>query len=157
MHRRDIVSGFFFLIVGVFFVINASFLDLGTFSDPGPGLIPLIPGILLSLLSAVLVLKSYRGMKSQREQGHPATKPAESLKWQPVVVITLSAMLVFALVLESLGFVVSSFLMMFFLFKFIGGQAWSRSLLGAVLSVGACYLVFKVWLAVQFPLGPWGF
>jgi putative tricarboxylic transport membrane protein len=157
MHRRDIISGLFFLIVGVFFIINAGCLDLGTFSDPGPGLIPLIPGILLSVLSAVLVFKSYKSMKFQRQTGGRAAGPAGSLKWPPVVIITLSTMLVFALVLESLGFVVSSFLMMLFLFKFIGNNTWIRSVLGAVLSVGSCYLIFEVWLSVQFPMGPWGF
>jgi len=157
MHQRDIISGFFFLLVGGFFVIIAARLDIGTLSDPGPGLVPLIPGILLSILSAVLVFKSYKSMKSERQSGDLAIEPAEGLKWQPVVAITLAAMLVFALILESVGFVVSSFLMMLFLFKFIGDLTWSRSVLGAVLSVGVCYLVFKVWLSVQFPMGPWGF
>lgn len=157
MHWRDIISGLFFLVVGVFFIINAGCLDLGTLSDPGPGLIPLIPGILLSVLSAVLVFKSYKGVKPQRQTEGRAAEPSKSLKWPPVVVITLSTMIVFALVLESLGFVGSSFLMMLFLFKFIGDHTWIRSVLGAVLSVGTCYLVFKVWLSVQFPMGPWGF
>jgi putative tricarboxylic transport membrane protein len=157
MRRKDIISGVFFLLVGAFFIFNALCLDLGTFSDPGPGLIPLLPGILLSVISAALVFKSYMGKESQGKGEDSATHLADSLKWPPVVIITLVAMLVFAVVLQYLGFIVSSILMMLFLFKFIGKHPWIRSALGAASSVGICYLVFQVWLSVQFPIGPWGF
>jgi putative tricarboxylic transport membrane protein len=157
MRRKDIISGIFLLFVGAFFIINALCLDVGTFSDPGPGLIPLLPGILLLIISAALVLKSYMGKESQGEGEDSAAHLANSLKWPPVVSITLLAMLVFAIVLQYLGFVVSSILIMLFLFKFIGKHTWIRSALGAASSVGICYLVFQVWLSVQFPIGPWGF
>jgi putative tricarboxylic transport membrane protein len=157
MRQKDIISGLFFLLVGAFFIFNALCLDLGTFSDPGPGLIPLLPGILLSIISAALVFNSYKGKKPQGEDNDSATHLADSLKWPPVVITTLLAMLVFAVVLQYLGFVVSSILMMLFLFKFIGKHTWIRSAIGAASSVGICYLVFQVWLSVQFPIGPLGF
>jgi putative tricarboxylic transport membrane protein len=157
MRRKDIISSFFFLALGAFFTINALGLDVGTFSNPGPGLIPLMPGILLCVLSAALVFKSYKGKEPQREGGDSATHLADHLKWSPVVILTMVAMLVFAVAMQYLGFVVSSILIMLFFFKFIGKLTWIRSALGAALSVGICYLVFQVWLTVQFPIGPWGF
>jgi putative tricarboxylic transport membrane protein len=157
LRGKDLISGFFFLLVGVFFIINALRLDLGTFSNPGPGLVPLLPGIILFVLSAVLVVKSYM-LQEPRDVGDGSvTRLGQSLKWSPGVIITLAAMLVFAVVLQYLGFIVSCSLMMLFLFKFIGKLSWNRSVFGATLSVGLCYLIFQKWLSVQFPLGPWGF
>ena len=154
MRQKDIISGSFLLILGFFVIFNSACLDVGTLSDPGPGLIPLMPGIILSILAIALILRSCLHKKGSDNDKEAV---ADGLKCRPVVVITLAVMLAFALLLQYLGFVVTSILMMLFLFKVIGHHSWMRSILGATSSVGVCYMVFKVWLTVQFPNGPWGF
>jgi len=73
-----------------------------------------------------------------------------------MIVATVLVILIYAIAFSHLGFFVSTFLLMFFLFKTIGGMKWKASLAGAILTSCCFYLVFKVWLKVQFPEGPLG-
>lgn len=157
MQQKDMISGLFFLLVGILFSMAAVGLPLGTFSNPGPGMVPLFPGALLIILSSVLVFRSYLQRSKQAEREQPSPESCSPTAFHPMVIITLAVMLLYAFGIELLGFIIASVLLMLFMFKFGGQLNWRKTIIGTVLSVGICYLVFRVWLEVQFPRGPWGF
>ncbi|MGH8695604.1 MAG: tripartite tricarboxylate transporter TctB family protein, partial [Burkholderiales bacterium] len=70
---------------------------------------------------------------------------------------TLGALLAYALALEPVGFGVATFLLIVFLFRAIEPQPWLVALGGAAATVLACHVLFRVWLGVRLPPGPWGF
>jgi hypothetical protein len=45
---------------------------------------------------------------------------------------------------------------MVFLFRAVAAFDWRLTLGGAIASALLSYLLFKVWLQVQLPAGPWG-
>ncbi|OGP87573.1 MAG: hypothetical protein A2157_17595, partial [Deltaproteobacteria bacterium RBG_16_47_11] len=118
--------------------------------NPGPGFVPLLVGILLSIISLAILIYSFLQGSSEGKVFWRDKK-----QW-PKVVTTLLMMLIYTIAFPYLGFFVSTLLLMFFLFKAIGGMNWKISLAGAILTSSCFYLVFKVWLKVQFPGGPLG-
>lgn len=76
----------------------------------------------------------------------------ERTRW-PKVVLTLVFIFVYGLLLEPLGFLLTTFLMMGFLLRLIEPQRWRTVIAGAVLSALGSYLIFQVWLEVELPKG----
>ena len=62
-------------------------------------------------------------------------------------------MLVYALVLEPLGFLLATFGLLLFFFKALQRQRWLVAVGGAVATSLVSHLVFKVWLGVNLPGG----
>jgi hypothetical protein len=55
--------------------------------------------------------------------------------------------------LEHVGFALTTFLILTILFKAVGSQKWSYSLIASVSTVVVSYLVFIVILKVELPAG----
>jgi putative tricarboxylic transport membrane protein len=72
-------------------------------------------------------------------------------------VITMSlSLLLYCVALKPLGFVLTTLVLLVFLFRVIGGLSWKASIAGPIIITVCFYLLFQVWLEVQFPLGPFG-
>jgi putative tricarboxylic transport membrane protein len=76
--------------------------------------------------------------------------------WHRPLIITLLA-LGFILVLEWLGFILSSFLLMFILFKWEEKLSWGKAILIPVVTVSCTYLLFGFILKASLPRGMLGF
>lgn len=68
-----------------------------------------------------------------------------------------AALLAYFLLLEYLGFVVVSFLLMAFFFLWVAHQRWYVALSSAVLCIGLAYILFDVLLKSSLPKGVFGF
>ncbi len=151
MRRYDQISSIFLLISFAFVLVGSLRLPVGTFKNPGSGLFLLLTGILTIILSGALLIRSFLQSPSERK---------ESFWWREIrwykIVGTVLALLAYALILEWLGFLFVTFLLMFFLLKSIGSQTLKLSLGMTILITLSAYLLFKVLLKVQLPIGPWG-
>lgn len=144
---RDLVSGLFWLAVAIFAAVHGlSSLQLGSLNRPGPGFFPFWGGVVLALLSAVLIVSSFRRA--------PVTSRVRPESWKPVVVV--GALLAYLLLLESLGFVAVTFLFLLLLFR-LERRGWALSAVSAVIGAFASYVLFQVWLKTQLPTGTFGF
>jgi putative tricarboxylic transport membrane protein len=144
------MSGLFLLLCSALIIIGSLRLPLGMVANPGPGFVPLLVGVLLSIISLAILINSFLQRSSEGK-----AFLLDKKQW-PKVVTTVLMILVYTVAFPYLGFFVSTLLLMFFLFKAIGGMNWKASLVGAILTSSCFYLVFKVWLKVQFPEGPLG-
>src|SRR5512145_3099830 len=145
---RDLVSGLFWLAVAIFAAAQGLSLKLGSLQRPGPGFFPFWGGVILGLLSIVLVVRALTGP----EAGERVRVRLESAK--PVV--ALGAVLSDLLMLETVGFVTVTFLLLLLLFR-LEGRAWAFSAASAVAGALASYALFELWLRTQLPAGPLGF
>jgi uncharacterized BrkB/YihY/UPF0761 family membrane protein len=135
-----------FLILSVFICLGSVKMGIGKLNEPGPGLMPFGGGILLGILSfADLLLRNARGLKGE-EIGF------KGVRWSRLflIIITLFA---FTLLLPILGYLITTFLVMLFLYKSIEPQKWWVALSGAFLSTILTYLLFAVALKSLFPEG----
>jgi len=130
-----------------FLMLVSSRLGLGTFHSPGPGLMPFILGVLLLIVSGYLFVKWLARPLRRNEDINEKGDRVGSRK----IVILLSFLLGYALLLEKLGYPITTFLFLTFLFRFMGAK-WILTLLTSVLTVLLTYLIFTS-LGVRFPMG----
>ena len=143
MINTDRWTGLFFVLFSLYVCFESWRLGIGSFFHPGAGFFPFYSSLLLGVLSLTVVLLTFRG----------TVEKAES--WADVGnTVTVSfAVLGFALLLIPLGFVVATFLFIFFLLRAIEHRGWLFSAAAALSISGSFYVVFGVWLGAQFPPG----
>ena len=143
---RDLVSGLFWLAVAIFVAVHGISLKLGGLNRPGPGFFPFWGAVVLGLLSVVLTVGSLR-----RAAPRVRIRPESS---KPLVVA--AALLGYLLLLESVGFVIVTFLFLMLLFR-LERRGWTFSAVSAGAGALATHVLFQIWLKTQLPTGPFGF
>jgi len=140
---KELVAGLMFVGIGVTAIVIASNYTLGTAARMGPGYFPRILGILMIVLGAIIVLRSLR----------VSGPPLPGWKWRPVVVI-LGSVIVFGLVVNWLGLVFSTMLLIVLSSaastEFRPKEAVISGVLLAALAVG----VFIIGLKLQMGIWP---
>jgi hypothetical protein len=152
MRKYDMISCLVFLACGVFVTLSSLWIHVGTFRDPGAGLFPLITGILMAVISGGMFIKYYLQSASTGQEPHGREKRLWHNKSAAAVVI----MLLYAITIDWLGFLTVTLLILFILYKAVGNLSLKVSLGGAILTAAVAYLLFKVWLNIQLPVGPLG-
>lgn len=150
MKRYQIASAVFLLLFGAMICWEARKLDMGRIVKPGPGFFPFWLGIALVIVALALIFQFRRGKPEESIPG-----PGKGHRWEKIL-YTLGALLLYAFFLESLGYILATFLLLFFLFRVIDTQKWGVVVFGSILSSFITYALFKLWLQVQLPVGLWG-
>jgi putative tricarboxylic transport membrane protein len=150
MRSHDLFSSVLWFLGGLLVVLYAPQFDLGTASSPGPGFMPFLAGLFWSFFALVTFFQALINRSGEKED-----------IWSGVniykIVFTLIMLLVYVLLLDWIGFLISTFLLILILIRFIGPQSWWTSLWGAGLTAVLSYLFFEAWLKAQLPRGILGF
>ena len=151
MKNHDQQSSLVWLLLAVLICVESlRRLPLGSFNDPGPGFLPLLVGILLGVLSVICFLQA-------RREGLPSGAWFSRERWKNLAWV-LAALLAYAAVLDLLGFLVSTFLLLVVLFRCgLEPQRWAWAIGGSAIASLSCYVVFELWLHTQLPPGILGF
>lgn len=152
MRRWDKIASLAGMALGGLVVIFSLRLNLGQWTQPGPGFMPLGSGVLLIALCVVYGGCAFWG-KDEKDWRKGSPWPRENLG---KIIGVLIALFLFAFLLPLCGYLFSTFLLMIFLFRVVEPERWYVTLLKAGLSVGVTYAIFEKWLMVQFPKGFWG-
>jgi hypothetical protein len=94
--EKDFWSGLMFLAFALVAIVTAQGYSMGTGGRMGPGYFPMMLGIVLAGLGALLVARSLAA------DGTPATR----LQWRPTLMIVLGVIM-FGLMIQYLGLVIS--------------------------------------------------
>jgi hypothetical protein len=150
MKRYDQMSSLAWLIFAVYVCFESIRLPLGSWRDPGPGFIPLTTGLLLGTLSIILFLQvSLSESKELKASWYPKER------WLSLIRV-LATLFGYAFGLEIFGFLVTTFLLLFFLFKFgLEPQRWIPAIAGSAVISCSSYAIFELWLKTQLPRGIW--
>ena len=151
MRRANITVALVFVGVSIILLFAAGRFNFGTLRVPQTGFFPRTLAILLLLLSLVLLVQALR--HKAVEQG--GVKIANE-GWIRIA-STLAIMIGFALVLERLGFLLSTFLLMVFLLRAIEAPRWPKVFAVASATAFASYGLFGWLLGVPLPAGILGF
>lgn len=152
MNRHDQMSSGVWLLFAVYICVESLRLPLGSFRDPGPGFLPLLVGI---LLAALTIVSFSQARPSKAPESHKPWYPRK--RWKNLIWI-LGALLAYAGILDALGFLISTFLLLVFLFRSsLEPRSWPWAIGGSLIASISCYVVFELWLRTQLPKGFWGF
>ena len=143
------IEGLVWAGLGVALCIGAFRLGLGSLHSPGTGFASFLGGALLAAFGVVLTAYSTLEKSSSAETTNGLFAPRK-LK-QPL--LALLVLFSYPLFLKVFGFILSTFLFLFFLFKAMEPRKWLTLVVISLVGSLVCYLVFQVWLRVSFPRG----
>lgn len=134
-----------FAVVGVVWVTGALGLPIWEGFAPQSGFLPFVYGAMLVVLSVAVLVGLFR-TDNIASDAQPVGKP----------LILLAALTVAVVGVEAAGFGVAIFLLLAFLFAVVERLPVVRSLIVSGLTTAGLIGVFKVWLGVPLPVGPFG-
>ncbi|WP_413300153.1 tripartite tricarboxylate transporter TctB family protein [Bacillus sp. 1P10SD] len=144
--KFDRVASVMFLAVGVLFMIGSKQLSSSSYgSVVGPDIFPFILGIILVLLSIRLFYETIILKGEHREKG--------KLEYKPFLII-LVATLVYILTLETIGYVITTFVFLFVCFQTMERSKWVTSLIISAAFSGIVYFLFVEVLKGTLPGWP---
>lgn len=151
MKTYDQWTSLFWLVLSVVVCIESLRLGIGTIRNPGMGFMPFGTSGLLGILSVCLFVQTIvRKDRSEIKSIFLGTL------WKRVILV-LIALLIYSRLLPLTGYLISTFLVMSFLFWIVKGQRWWWVVFSSILSTISTYYFFSKWLGCQFPEGPFGF
>ncbi|MFM8690924.1 MAG: tripartite tricarboxylate transporter TctB family protein [Limnohabitans sp.] len=152
--QKDFVSGLMFMAVGGAFAYGATNYSIGSAARMGPGYFPLMLGIILALLGAVVAFKA---LVVETPDGDKIGQWA----WKPLTFI-IAANLLFGIMiggLPSIGLPPMGLIAGIFALTIVASLAGETFklkevlVLSVILSIGS-YMAFVVLLNLQFPVWP---
>jgi putative tricarboxylic transport membrane protein len=150
----DKYTGLFLLLLGLAILYGSAKLGLGTAGSPGPGFLSFWGGAVLLVTSTIQFVSALASTKGI--PGEPP-KPLFERGGLRKVVYVIAALLIYTVFLESIGYIVCTFLLMFFLLAVIEARRWHVLLVETLLVTLLSYVVFEKALIIGFPRGLWGF
>ncbi len=140
--KKDQISSIFLLLVAGIILTSSVKASLGSFREPGSGLVPFLAAFVLGVFSLSTLLLS--SLKKTKEKEEPIFTFHE-MNWRSLI-MTLGALFAFPLLLNLLGFNLMVFGFMLFLAKAIEPRRWVIAILFALSTTIVCYLLFVYWL-----------
>ncbi|WP_309626871.1 tripartite tricarboxylate transporter TctB family protein [Methylibium sp.] len=144
--QRDFAAGLMFLVVGIAFAIGATNYTFGSSAKPGAGYFPLLLGVILAVLGALVLFKA---LTIESEGGDPIG----AIAWKPLLLI-LGAVVVFGATLPRLGMAVAVPLLI--IVSSLGGDEvhWKAVVITSVVLTLGSWLVFVKGLGLTIPVWP---
>jgi putative tricarboxylic transport membrane protein len=148
--NNDQRSSLFWLAIGLAIAFYSRKYGLGTLSSPGAGFLPFLSGLAMALLALVVFVQHIPGKKDTLKSLWA------NRKWLAVPIV-MASLVAYAVVLNTLGFVLDTFFLTAFLLRVIEPLGWKKVLAGASGATMGSYAVFQLWLEAQLPVGFLGF
>jgi putative tricarboxylic transport membrane protein len=142
----DTIAGCVFLIVGMFFITASMGISQSSYgSKVGPNIFPTGLGAILVLLSVIVIAQTRRVKPAAKEKYRKNYKRF----W-----LVLSSTFLYVLLFETLGYVISTFLYLVFVFQVMERKKPLYSILIAAFFSVAVYIVYVVVLQGTLPPFP---
>jgi len=147
MRIRELPPLLFFLLLGLYVSWVSRGLGVGTLYRPGPGLMSYYVGLGLVLLSVGMLFRLFlRKPEGEEETG----KPEREIQY-PKIGLVVASLIVYALVIEKVGYIVATLFLLVILFLCAGSRRGS-AVIASILALLITYFGFT-YLGVRFPPG----
>jgi hypothetical protein len=139
------------LAIGALWVAVAAGMPMWEGFAPQSGFLPLIYGALLAALSIAVIAAQLRNVP---DAGAETAEPQDSIA-KPLIIVAALAGGVAGI--DFIGFAASMFLMLLFLYCVVERVAPLPGVLASAATAAVLVLIFRTWLGVPLPVGPWSF
>jgi len=149
LNNSELWGGLIGLALGAFVVWSGLKLKLGTINDPGSGYVLFYTGLLMCLFAATIIIAAVT------EGGPTFGSRWKDARWtKPLVVI--ACLTVFALALDTVGFLLSAIPLLLLLLRVVDPVRWSLAIPIGLLAPLGVWWVLKRLLLIQLPSGIFG-
>jgi|WetSurMetagenome_2_1015567.scaffolds.fasta_scaffold49257_2 putative tricarboxylic transport membrane protein len=147
MSRSDLIAGVILFALAIAAIGYGSRIPFGSLPSPQAGFFPVLIAIFLAVLSLILI-----GQGIKKCQGKTPSLPITSWGGRPLL-LTIGALFAYIIFFESLGYLISTFLLMAFLLEAIRSKKWWVILLFALFTTMSSYFLMGVLLQTPLPSG----
>jgi putative tricarboxylic transport membrane protein len=119
---------------------------------PGPAFLPAWLGVVLTVLATILIIGALR-RRPGVEDKHPFPMGSAMVAVGKV----LGGLAVFALLMETVGFIANTFVFVLYLMRTTQRERWPMAALIAVMTTAGLYTVFSLLLKISLPTNIYGF
>jgi hypothetical protein len=114
---------------------------------------PFLSGLVLGLLALVDLIS---GLANRWRDEKKDVEVWANINWGKLL-LTLTLLFIYTALFSTLGFVISTILLLFFFFRAMEPRPWWVVAVSSVTCTGLFYLAFKIGLESQLPTGIFGF
>ena len=150
---RDVTSSVFWALVGILFCIGGYHYGLRRSGIPGPGFLPIVTGLILVALSLALLISRLLRKTDEEVSAEKLMPGGQALKR---ILKALGALCLYTLMLERLGFAMTTFLFMVVVLR-LEPRRWTFIIPAALGATTFFFFLFKVFLRVPLPPGILGY
>jgi putative tricarboxylic transport membrane protein len=148
--RTYVVVNIFWLVLSTAVCVESWSLKVGGLHNPGPGFLPFYTAILLGLLALISLLQTLKESKG------PASEIWGGIQFGKLTIL-LGTLFLYVFLLDRLGFLLGTFLLLLVLFRIVEPYSWKIVLFSSLLTTAATYFFFVILLESRLPRGLWGF
>jgi putative tricarboxylic transport membrane protein len=157
--RKEIASSLVLILFSLTFLIYTTRYPLDDWESPGPAVFPLLLGGVLLLLAVWQLIRAFLAPRTPDRGGETGSKIKafkaflHENRGEAKVIMLTSLLVLYILMMQWIGFFVSTFLLVIFSSRLMEAKGWIRPvLLSAGVGLFCCFL-FEVWLMLSFPRG----
>jgi putative tricarboxylic transport membrane protein len=145
--RKELVISVFWLVLSLYLAIESHRLGLSTGNRPGPGFFP------FGAAAAIGIVAGFRLVKNFRRHAEAEVTESAGGSDAHLVLVVIASMVAYVFLLDVLGFLLCTFLLVAFYLKVIAARAWRMSASFAAAVALLSHLFFDVLLNAQLPRG----
>ena len=151
MFKKDLLGAIGFLAFGFFMVFQSTRLPVWK-HGPDTGFFPFVIAIGIVGVSVTIAIRSL--LLTSRTQASEEGVKREKNQINVYKISSYAALtLLYGIFIGKLGFLLASGIFLVLILRYVEKQSWTLTLLGALPSVVAGYLLFGVLLGVPLPRG----
>ncbi len=151
----DFLTGIISIILGIVYGILSYSLKRSPMGNPlAPSIFPLILAAGMVIFGVILVLKSnLESTKAAFKKIKEATTQNDIIS-RKMIVSTVIISIVYALVFEHFGYVISTVLFMTVMLTITNGKKWLKNIIVAAVFSVTVYYIFFYLLGISLPMTP---
>lgn len=151
----DFLTGIISVVLGVIYGILSYNIKRSPMGNPlAPSMFPLILAACMIIFGIILILKSDIESTKRAFQKAKEMSTVNDKHSQRMIAATVVSALVYALILERFGYVISTFIFMMAMLTITNGQKWVKNSIVALLFSGIVYYIFFYLLGISLPMTP---
>jgi len=148
MKNVDVACGLFLSVLGGIICYESIRLGVGSLAKPATGFMSFLTGALLVICGGILFVRALIAGKGK--EGAP--EPLIGAGWKRVVIVTFG-IIVYAALLNAVGYLICTFLLLGLLFNLYALKGWFARLFGAAAITLVTFYAFRVLLGCPLPRG----
>lgn len=151
MPKTDKFVSLFLLLFSGYICWESLRLGFGTWHKPSSGFIPFLSGFFFGILALLLLIQNIWLNKANFTE-----EKKEKTNWKAIFTV-FASLFSYILLLNYLGFIITTILFVGILLKIIEKKGWFLTICVSLFIALGSYVVFKVWLQAELPIGFFGF
>lgn len=149
---KDFISGLLLFVLGLLMAFQSTRYSLWGRSGPEAGFFPFAIALLMMGLSLPICIKSavlIRAPKKDKVLAEEEKREVSIFKFSSYIIMIL----LYGVLIDKVGYLVTSALFLFFVLKYIERQNWRITILVGSASIIISHLLFVYFLKVPLPRG----